>query len=95
MPRSEPRTLRALLLLAVAALTFSRRARMSSGVRLHVQRLQRVTPIHQFATIAGNRALFDRHQLPLDLRIVAQRDHRSGRMLMVPIDERVLAGWLG
>jgi hypothetical protein len=87
--------MRALLLLAVAALTFSRRARMTSGVRLHVQRLQRVTPIHQFATVAGNRALFDRTQFPFDLRIIAQRDRHTGRLLLVPVDERVLAGWLG
>jgi hypothetical protein len=92
----EPRTTRTLLLLAAALMTIGGRSRMRAGVRLHVERLQRITPIQQFAPMAGNRALFDRegHGL-LGIRIVAQRDPHSGRLLLVPVDERVLAGWLG
>ena len=96
MANPEPRTTRAVLLLVAALLTFGRRSTVSAGVRLHVQRLQRVAPIQQFAPIYGNRALFDREGSgPFSIRIVAQRDLSTGRLLMVPIDERVLAGWLG
>lgn len=96
MPRTEPRTTRALLLLAAAVLTFARRSTGgSSGVRLHVQRLQKLTPIQQFAPAAGNRALFDREGGPFSIRIVAHRDRLTGRLMLVPVDERVLAGWLG
>lgn len=79
-----------------AVLTFSRRGSTQLGVRRHVQRLQRVTPIHQFAPGGGNRALLDRSGTgPFSIRIVAHRDGRTGRLLLVPIDERVVAGWLG
>ncbi|MBO9531392.1 MAG: hypothetical protein J7513_00255 [Solirubrobacteraceae bacterium] len=96
MPSSpEPRTVRALLLLAAALLTLGRRAGLNTGVRMHVQRLQRVAPIQQFAPIYANRALLDRDGEGLfSIRIIAQRDVRTGRLVMVPIDERVLAGWL-
>jgi hypothetical protein len=95
VPRSAPRTTRALLLLVATALTFGRRSKINAGVRMHVQRLQRITPIQQFAPAAGNRALLDRGHGPFLIRIVAQRDLLTGRLLLVPIDERVLAGWLG
>lgn len=95
MPRTaEPRTIRALLLLAVAVLTFARRSR-AGGVRLHVERLQKIAPIQQFAPAAGNRALFDREAGPWAIRIIGQRDRATGRLMLVPVDERVLAGWLG
>lgn len=92
--RTGSRSSQPLLTLA-AAFTLSRRGTEALGVRRHVQRLQRVTPIHQFAPGGGNRALLDRSGTgPFSIRIVAHRDGRTGRLLLVPVDERVVAGWL-
>jgi hypothetical protein len=94
VPRTESRSTRPLVVLA-AVLTFARRSTARTGIRRHVQRLQRVTPIQQFAPGAGNRALFEREGAgTFSIRILAYRDGRTGRLLLVPVDERVVAGWL-
>lgn len=92
--RTESRTARSALALAATALSLTRRSATAPGVRLHVQRLQRITPIQQFAPGGGNRALLDRVPGGWPIHIVAHRDLHTGRLMLVPIDERVLAGWL-
>lgn len=94
MPHTEPRTTRALLVLAAAVFTFARRSTVRTGVRRHVERLQKIAPIQQFAPMAGNRALFDREHGLMGIRIVAHHDLLTGRLMLVPVDDRVLAGWL-
>jgi len=94
VPRTTPSTTRALLLLAAATFAFSRLRPQRTGVRMHIERLQRITPIQAFAPAAGNRALMDREGGPFRIRILAHHDTPLGRTLLVPIDERILAGWL-
>ena len=95
VPRPATSTTRAILALIATAIAFARRSGLEPGVRRHVQRLHRITPIQQFAPGIGNRALLDRDPGPFAIRIVAHRDRLTGRLMLVPVDERVLSGWLG
>lgn len=84
----------ALVLLAAAGiLGWLPRLRRSGSIRAHVELLQKVAPIQQFAPRAGSTALFGRDG-HFSVTIVAQRLRADGPYALVPVDERQLAGWL-
>lgn len=94
-PRSAQTARTVLVLLSAAALLgwLPRRHRVGS-VRAHIELLQKVSPIQQFAPVAGSRALFDRDG-HFCVTVVAHRLRDGAPWTLVPVDERELAGWLG
>ena len=95
MPRERSSVLRSVLVLlsALALVRSLRRPERGTTLRRHVELLQKVTPIHQFAPIAGSRALFDRDGA-FGVTVVAHRLRTDLPWTLVPVDERELAGWL-
>lgn len=95
MPRPTSSTVRTILVLlsAFALLRSLRRPERITSLRRHVELLQKVTPIHQFAPIAGSRALFERDG-DFGVTVVAHRLRTDLPWTLVPVDERELAGWL-
>lgn len=83
-----------LVLLSTAALLgwLPRRHRVGS-VRAHIELLQKISPIQQFAPAASSRALFDRDG-HFGVTVVAHRQRDGAPWTLVPVDERELAGWL-
>jgi hypothetical protein len=95
VPRTTTATsTRALLLMATLVFAFTRLRPQRTGVRAHIERLQKITPIQQFAPAAINRGLVNREGGPFYVRILAHHDTTLGRTQFVAVDERVLAGWL-
>ncbi|MBJ7472882.1 MAG: hypothetical protein JHD16_16365 [Solirubrobacteraceae bacterium] len=95
MSRPSSSTVKTVLVL-LSALALVRALRLperGTTLRRHVELLQKVTPIHQFAPVAGSRALFDRDG-HFGVTVVAHRHGTSEPWTLVPIDERELAGWL-
>lgn len=88
------RTVLVLLSMFAIVRSLRRPERGAGAVRRHVELLQKVTPIHQFAPAAGSRALFDREG-HFGVTVVAHRDRTDLPWTLVPVDERELAGWLG
>lgn len=96
MPRETPPTVRTFVVLLAAAgiLGWLPRLRRQGSIRSHVELLQKVAPIQQFAPRAGSTALFGRGG-HFSVTIVAQRLGAAGaRYELVPVDERVAAAWL-
>ncbi len=95
MPRQTSSTVRTILVLlsAFALLRSLRRPEGVTSLRRHVELLQKVTPIHQFAPIAGSRALFDRDGA-FGVTVVAHRLRTDLPWTLVPVDERAVAAWL-
>lgn len=95
MSRPAPTSVRTVLVLLIAAslLGWLPRMKRSGSIRRHVELLQRVTPIQQFAPVAANRAFFDLGDR-FDLTIVAHRVRDDLPYLLVPVDERRVAAWL-
>lgn len=81
------------LMSALALLRSLRRPERGTTLRRHVELLQKVTPIQQFAPVAGSRALFERDGY-FGVTVVAHRLRNDLPWTLVPIDERELAGWL-
>lgn len=95
MSRGSAQTARTVLVLLSAAALLGwlpRRHRIGS-VRAHVELLQKISPIQQFAPTAGSRALFDREG-HFGVTVVAHRLRDGAGWTLVPVDERELAGWL-
>ncbi|MDO9356880.1 MAG: hypothetical protein Q7T55_24500 [Solirubrobacteraceae bacterium] len=95
MSRPAPSTARTavVLLLAASLLGWLPRLRRSGSIRSHIELLQKVAPIEQFAQVAGQRSFVDLAGR-LDLTIVVHRARADLPYLFVPIDDRELAGWL-
>lgn len=95
VPRTSSHQIRTILVLLTAAslLGWLPRSRRMTTLRRHVELLQRVTPIHQFAPAYAQRAAFDPTDR-LDLTIVAHRVRLGAPYLLVPVDDRQLAAWL-
>lgn len=96
MSRGGAQSARTILVLVSAAALLGwlpRRHRVGS-VRAHIELLQKISPIQQFAPMAGSRALFDREG-HFGVTVVAHRLREGTPWTLVPVDERELAGWLG
>jgi hypothetical protein len=95
VPRPTSSTVRTILVLlsALALVRSLRRPERGTSLRRHVELLQKVTPIQQFAPVAGSRALFDRDG-HFGVTVVAHRLRTDLPWTLVPVDERELAGWL-
>ncbi len=95
MPRPAPTTVRTVLVLLVAAsiLGWLPRLRRSGPIRRHIDLLQNVSPIQQFAPAAGHRTLVDLSDR-FDFTVIAHRVRDDLPYLFVPVDDRALEAWL-
>lgn len=97
MSRPSSPTARTILVLLTAAafLGWLPRGRRVTTLRRHVELLQKITPVHQFAPVNAMHARWDPDpESGSGLTVVAQRVPADGPYLLVPVDDRVLAGWL-